>query len=62
MFLDMVSSLFQEGRNEMLLFNNILNIFYLRLYGVGYKVKDYSDNEREETRSSLFHKLSLKVL
>ena len=28
------------------LFNGTLNTFYLRLYGVGYMVKDDSDNER----------------
>ena len=29
-----------------ILFIDALNIFYLRLYGVGHLVKDYSDNER----------------
>ena len=29
-----------------LLFNDTLNTFYLRLYGVGLLVKDHSDNER----------------
>ena len=29
------------------LFNDALNIFYLRLYGVGYMVKDHSDSERK---------------
>ena len=28
------------------LFNNALNTFYLRLYGVGHMVKDHSDSER----------------
>ena len=28
------------------LFNDALNTFYLRLYGVRYMVKDHSDNER----------------
>ena len=28
------------------LFNNALNTFYLRLYGVVHMVKDHSDNER----------------
>ena len=31
------------------LFNDALNIFYLRLYGVSHMVKDQSDREREET-------------
>ena len=29
-----------------ILFNDALNIFYLRLYGVRHMVKDHSDNER----------------
>ena len=28
------------------LFNDIFNTFYLRLYGVGHMVKDHSDSER----------------
>ena len=32
------------GRN--VLFNDALNTFYLRLYGVGHMVKDHSDSER----------------
>ena len=36
-----------EGRKEgNVLFNDALNTFYLRLYGVGYIVKDHSDRER----------------
>ena len=35
------------GRKEgNALFNNALNTFYLRLYGVGHMVKDHSDSER----------------
>ena len=30
----------------MYLFNDALNTFYLRLYGVGHMVKDHSDSER----------------
>ena len=33
---------FKEGRKEM--FNDALNTFYLRLYGVRYMVKDHSDS------------------
>ena len=29
------------------LFNDTLNTFYLRLYGVGHMVKDHSDRERK---------------
>ena len=35
----------EEGRS--VLFNDTLNTFYLRLYGVGHMVKDHSDSERE---------------
>ena len=36
------------GRKEgKVLFNDALNTFYLRLYGVGHMVKDHSDSERE---------------
>ena len=39
----------KEGRKEgNVLFNDALNTFYLRLYGVGHMVKDHSDM-REET-------------
>ena len=34
-----------EGRKNVL-FNDALNTFYLRLYGVGHMVKDHSDSER----------------
>ena len=36
-----------EGRKEgNVLFNDTLNTFYLRLYGVRHMVEDHSDNER----------------
>ena len=31
---------------EMFLFNDALNTFYLRLYGIGYIVNNHSDSER----------------
>ena len=34
-------------RKEMFLFNDALNTFNLRLYGVRHMVKDHSDSERE---------------
>ena len=38
---------YKEGRKEgNVLFNDALNTFYLRLYGVGHMVKDHSDSER----------------
>ena len=37
----------KSGRKEgNVLFNDALNTFYLRLYGVGHMVKDHSDSER----------------
>ena len=35
-----------ERRKEMFHFNDALNTFYFRLYGVRYMVKDHSDSER----------------
>ena len=37
---------FINKRERNVLFNDALNIFYLRLYGVGHMVKDHSDSER----------------
>ena len=38
---------YMEGRKEGdALFNDALNTFYLRLYGIRYMVKDHSDSER----------------
>ena len=34
------------GREINVLFNDALNIFYLRLYGVRHMVKDHSDSEK----------------
>ena len=37
----------QEGRKEgTVLFNDTLNTFYLRLYGIRHMVEDHSDSER----------------
>ena len=39
--------LLQTARNEgNVLFNDALNTFYLRLYGVKHMVKDHSDSEK----------------
>ena len=39
--------LYSQGRKEgNVLFNEALNTFYVRLYGVGHMVKDHSDSER----------------
>ena len=43
-----VASVWMEDcwKEGNVLFNNALNIFYLRLYGVRHMVKDHSDSER----------------
>ena len=41
------------------LFNDALNTFYLRLYGVGHMVKDHSDSERENPLPP--HRLLLSI-
>ena len=40
------NSLFWMCREKNVLFNDALNTFYLRLYGVRHMVKDYSDSEK----------------
>ena len=42
---DMLSCLWGE-RERNVLFNDALNTFYLRLYGVRHMVKDHSDSEK----------------
>ena len=36
----------KQGREGNILFNDTLNTFYLRLYGIRHIVKDHSDSER----------------
>ena len=36
----------KKERERNVLFNNTLNTFYLRLYGVRHMVKDHSDSEK----------------
>ena len=36
----------KENDEGNVFFSDALNTFHLRLYGVRYKVKDHSDNER----------------
>ena len=36
----------EREREKNVLFNNALNTFYLRLYGVRHMVKDHSDSEK----------------
>ena len=44
-----IDSFNKEGN---VLFNDALNTFYLRLYGVGHMVKDHSDSERKPTAAT----------
>ena len=45
--LRVISECYKEGRKEgNVLFNDTLNTFYLRLYGVRHMVTDHSDSER----------------
>ena len=46
----------ERERERNVLFNDALNTFYLRLYGVRHMVKDHSDSERKlaaATRANL---------
>ena len=43
-------SALKEGN---VLFNNALNTFYLRLYGVRHMVKDHSDSERKPAAATI---------
>ena len=38
-----------HGRGRNFLFNNVLNTFYIHLYGVRHIVKDHSDNKRRNS-------------
>ena len=40
--------MFLSNRERNVLFNDTLNTFYLRLYGVRHMVKDHSDSEKGE--------------
>ena len=42
-----ISSTDVEWKEGSALFNDALNTFYLRLYGVRHMVKDHSDSERK---------------
>ena len=46
-------------RERNVLFNDALNTFYLRLYGVRYMVKDHSDSEKGNPLPS--HRLLLSI-
>ena len=46
-------------RERKVLFNDALNTFYLRLYGVRHMVKDHSDSEKGNPLPS--HRLKLPI-
>ena len=49
----------QRERERNVLFNDALNTFYLRLYGVRHMVKDHSDSEKGNLPSP--HRLLLSI-
>ena len=49
----------QRERERNVLFNDALNTFYLRLYGVRHMVKDHSDSEKGNLL--LPHRLLLSI-
>ena len=44
------------------LFNDTLNTFYLRLYGVGHMVNDHSDSERGRKEGNVLSNDALNTL
>ena len=50
---------FRSGRERIFLFNDALNTFDLRLYGVRHMVKDHSDSEKGNPL--LPHRLLLSI-
>ena len=53
----------KEGRKEgNVLFNDALNTFYSRLYGVRYMIKDHSDSEWKEGRNSFILRRTQHIL
>ena len=41
-----MASVNNKGKEGNVIFNDALNTFYLRLYGIRHMVKDHSDSER----------------
>ena len=44
----------ERERERAVLFNDALNTFYVRLYGVRHMVKDHSDSEKEREREMFY--------
>ena len=51
----------KEGRKEMFLFNDALNTFYLRLYGIGHMVNDHSDIKRGRKKGNILFNNTLNT-
>ena len=48
-----VNSYYYEERKEgNALYDDVLNTFYLRLYGVRHMIKDHSDSERKHSSTT----------
>ena len=45
----------RNERERNVLFNDALNTFYLRLYGVRHMVKNHSESEKEREKNVLFN-------
>ena len=58
MICDVVDKTSERERGNVL-FNDALNAFYLRLYGVRHMVKDHSDSEKENPLPP--HRLLLSI-
>ena len=56
---DIENSLGHQERKGNVLFNDTLNTFYLRLYGIGLIVKDHSDSERGNPLSHMGYSFRL---
>ena len=52
-------SIYLDERERNVLFNDALNTFYLRIYGVRHMVKDHSDSEKRNTLPP--HRLLLSI-
>ena len=59
MIIEIGSELIKRRKEGNILFNDALNTFYLRLYGVRHMVKDHSDSKRG---NSLPPRLTARVL
>ena len=52
----------KEKEGSKCLFNDTLNTFYLRFYGVRHMVKDHSDSERENRHMGYCFRVAARVI